>query len=347
MTNQQQPHLFDILQQAKPEIISIAEEVGIDGEAVLANLPAPGTFWQGSSVPVIQRRYRGACSVLFHVNNHRSGLAWPYFRFHTFKEGGDLRTFNGLTWLSNNPLSRCTNSSKETVAFYQTPRTNCQQREAQEQQVRLHRFQQALLEFEAGSPLSERSLWLQQRLSDFASSKLGLRADIRFSPHRVLAKLERANGELIGFQAISAKQYGDDKRFLLARSGTLKGSFVRIRPSLPQAEQAVLLCEGVATALSLALVWQGEIRAALCASNIKAVRETIEAPVIFAHDMDIYKPHIGNVGLLAAKSAMQATDRLITPRFHFLDHVERPTDFNDVLQLYGLDELYRQVRNAY
>lgn len=335
---------LDILHHAKDEIISLAKEVGIDGNALIANLPVPGHLWHGHSVPVLTRKYRGTCSVVLYLNQTSTGQEWPFLRFHSFKNGGETRTFNGLQWLNTNQ-EHAPMKSKNTPISIKVAVTNTLER--LQAQARLARFRQTHQEFILGTAVSTESSWLHHRLFGEASKSLCQRIMLKQHEHKIIAKLENAVGVLTGYQTISAGVAGDQKRFVLAHSGLLKGSFFRIRPSVPDAEDAVIVCEGVATALSLALVWQGEIRAALTASNLNEVRAGVVGRVLFAHDQDVYKPKVGNVGFNAAIDAMQDCDLLVTPKFNWEDQEEQPTDFNDVLGLYGLDELYRQSRNWY
>lgn len=334
-----------ILKQAYQDIVRLAAEVGIDGCEVLANLPAPGQLWHGASVPVVSASYRGSCSVLFHINSTASGQEWPLLRFHTFKQGGDARTFHGLQWLLKNSNSRLSKPVNACQISIRTDVTDTLHRLQAEK--RLKRFRLVHCDFMQSAPLTIDSAWLTHRLCGEATTTLCQRVGLRQGDGRLLAPLETVSGVLTGFQSIVPTVMGDQKRFLVAHSGLLTGSFFRIRPSDPDAESAVMICEGVATALSLALVWQGEIRAALTASNLGAVRSGIEGRAIFAHDMDIYKPAVGNVGLAAACQALRAGDLLLTPKFNLYDLELQPTDFNDVLNLYGIDELYRQSRCNY
>lgn len=339
-----QADVYSILQQARDHIVDLAAEVGIDGEAVLADLPAPGQLWYGPTVPVHTRRSRGHCSVLFHINRSISGQEWPLLRFQTFKNGGEVRTFHGLQWLLQNKDCHQMKPTQSTIFIRREVNETLERLQAEE---RLARFRQVHHEFTKSQPLTTSAQWLQHRLCGEATANLCERVEIRQLGSRLLAPLETPSGALTGYQSIVPGVAGDQKRFLLAHSGVLKGSFVRIRAMDSVAEEAVLICEGIATALSLALVWPGEIRAALTSSNLAAVRAGLKGRAVFAHDMDVYKPKVGNVGRKAACEAMRKDDLLLTPHFHYDDIEQQPTDFNDVLALYGLDELYRQSRCSY
>lgn len=335
---------YPILQQAREHIVLLAAEVGIDGEAVLANLPAPGQLWFGQSVPVHACRFRGQCSVLFYLNRSVSGQEWPLIRFHTFKHGGEVRVFHGLDWLIQSKDCKQMTPAQKHIFIRSGDNESLVRLQAEK---RLARFRQFYHEFTISNPLTTATEWLQKRLCGEATASLCERVEIRQLDGRILAPVETSAGVLTGFQSIVHGDTGDQKRFLLAHSGLLKGSFVRIRASDSVAGDAVIICEGVATALSLALVWSGEIRAALTATNLTAVRASVKGRAIFAHDMDVFKPNVGNVGWKAACEAMRKDDLLLTPHFHFDDLGLHPTDFNDVLSLYGIDELYRQSRYCY
>lgn len=343
----QQPNpsdVYQILQLARSQIVRLAAEVGIDGDAVLADLPMPGLLWAGSAVPVLTRGSRGCCSVLYYVNRAASGQEWPLLRFQTFKNGGEIRTFHGLAWLKHQRDLTMTTFTRTSRVVHKAASENLERARAEQ---RLARFRQVHQQYMNAQPLTGDTAWLQRRLCGEATQNLAHRVQLKQAATRIFAPLTTSAGVLTGYQVITSTTAGDEKRFIMPHGGLLKGSLVRIHASDADAESAVLICEGIATALSLALVWPGEIRAALCANNLAAVRAGITGAAVFAHDMDIYKTQVGNVGLLAAKNAMRQTDFLLTPRFDMDDADTKPTDFNDVLCLYGLDELYRQSRCKY
>ena len=89
----------EILFDANQEVITLSAQTGVDAAALLNALPAAGQLITGNKVPVMHKKYRGTCSVLFHINQTKSGQYWPLLRFHTFKHGGIETAFNGLTWL--------------------------------------------------------------------------------------------------------------------------------------------------------------------------------------------------------------------------------------------------------
>src|SRR5690554_3110379 len=95
------PDWRQIMAHARSDIQELAASVGIDGNALLDQLPEPGCLLKGNQVPVISRRDKGVCSVLFHLNQTRHGSTWPLLWFHTFRHGEMTCTFNGLRWWLN------------------------------------------------------------------------------------------------------------------------------------------------------------------------------------------------------------------------------------------------------
>lgn len=110
----------------------------------------------------------------------------------------------------------------------------------------------------------------------------------------------------------------------------------------------IVICEGVATGLS---VHEASGFAAVCAmhaGNLLAVVESLrrkwpERDFILAADNDAQRPD--NPGLTAATAAAKATGtRLAVPVF--ADVADKPTDFNDLQRLEGMAAVRRQIEAA-
>lgn len=104
------------------------------------------------------------------------------------------------------------------------------------------------------------------------------------------------------------------------------------------------MCEGLATGLSVALVWPGQIRVALDAGNLVAVRQDIYGPVTLFADNDQWSNTGINTGITKARQAATLIDKVIIPAFSAASLCHKPTDFNDLLQLEGLNALKKSVR---
>jgi hypothetical protein len=163
---------------------------------------------------------------------------------------------------------------------------------------------------------------------------------------KLIAPLERIGGEHTGYQLIMPDKTEDNKRIHVAYSGAMRGSFVRISAVAGLRYFPLMFCEGIFTALSLALVWPGEIRAVLGCNNYAGCRDHLNESVYFAHDQDVYKPHVGNVGLKHAIAASREGDVFFAPQFLPLHHNLKPTDFNDMLNLYGLKTLQQAMEQV-
>lgn len=348
------PAPMELLSMAWSEASTAANEVGIDLDALRRALPAPGTLMKGAQVPVLDRKYRHTCSVLFHVNRLPGGYEWPFLRFTTFKHGGLQRDFNGLRWWRDigarlagglePSLSRCSSEAPARAAL----------RHRQEQAWRLKRFQRWHQRWQLAEPLQGWHPWVKERLGWHADATLLGHLDLRYWPradgYTLMAPLENALGNPAGYQLLHATPGQPSvKRFCLPEEGASAGSFVRLRSreSGSLIKRPVAICEGLATGLSLALAWPAEIRMALTAGNLARVRRGIVGPAVFFCDQDLWKPHVGNVGRDKALAAMQGGDMLHGPEFHPCSLASRPTDYNDLLWLEGRDALCEQVGRAW
>lgn len=341
---------LNILSQYQNEFISIASEVGIDGGKLLSRLPAPGTLMKGRSVPVLEKKYQNTCSVLFYINRLDNGQEYPWIRFHTFKHGGITSTFNGARYLirTTNLPQPTSNQRFHQPRILQSTTPCSQQEEDSNKLARYHDIQKAYFR---GTPLSMQHPWLSRRLNGYATSKLITRTTIRVAQNGdVLAPLQNLQHGTVGHHKIFSVNEKDHKRHFVLRSGLLNGSYIYIK-GYQENHSTVAICEGLITALTIALVWNGPIYVALTAGNLCHVRQALHdqnpiiRAVIFA-DNDQWKPHISNVGIKHAQAAKQKGDLVIAPVFSVKSLQHKPTDFNDVLINEGLAQLEQQIRAA-
>lgn len=328
----------DILWQARNEIIALSAEVGIDGSALLNALPSSSQLLTGSQVPTLSPRYRGKCSVLFHIHQMRNGKSWPWMRLHTFKHGGISRVFNGLQWQRQNsathwPITPHFGQSN-TVSTPPPPSAS-----ATLADWRATRFASLQVQYQALPTLTPTHPWLQQRFAAQLPSAVLQRCHLRGNHQQLLLPLKHHHGEISGFQSLT---WGENaqKRFWLRRQGLLTGSYALISGQ----PGPVALCEGLATALSIALAWPGKIYIGLCANNLAAVRAKITGKVVIFYDNDNWKPDYGNPGQQAALACRQTRDILVGPQFSSEQQQTKPTDFNDLHNLAGIAELMHQIR---
>jgi putative DNA primase/helicase len=328
---------FDILRRYAAEFIQLAEEVGIDGAALLEQLPAPGHLLTGYRVPVIHPKYRCVCSVILHVNQTKKGQYWPLVKFHSFKHGGDSRVFNGLKMARDMLPTHVPLKRSSTVAFNPVnPKLD--------DTWRMQTFLKLSKLYFQSPPLGIDCGWLKARLCGQASVGLMARTFVhQVNSNTLLAPLTHPSQGVVGYHKISVKPDGDEKRHYIHASGLLKGSYIEIQPQKDIQHTTAALCEGLATGLTIALVWPGPVYIALTANNLAAVRNSLKGEVAIFCDNDVWKPATGNVGKAAATKALKPGDSLFCPEFTAASCEYKPTDFNDLLMLEGIAVLTQQI----
>lgn len=133
------------------------------------------------------------------------------------------------------------------------------------------------------------------------------------------------------------------KRFLTA--GRVAGCFFSVAE---KPDGALVICEGVATGASVFEATKFATVAALNAGNLKVVAEALRAKwpereIIVAGDNDQFTD--GNPGLSKSREvALAIGARQAVPKF--ADTATKPTDFNDLHQLQGLDTVKQQIEGA-
>lgn len=336
-----------ILDQAFYQVCDLAGEVGIDANALLQALPPSGCLLKGREVPVLEPRYRGTCNVLFYENRLPSGNTWPFLRFFTFKQGGVERRFNGLRWLRDQQVwparavqkAGLSHKTSQQAVSHAERLASWQQKRAQEATLRWQRFQRLQQEYQQATCPNPAHPWLAQRLMGEATADLLARSGLRQThTQRFLLPIERG-GQQVAFQEFITLPGNLSKKIYTAQEGALNGSVSWIKARTDHQHWPSIMCEGLITGLTLALYWPGPIQVALSAHNLKLARAAYSQPILLAHDQDIWKPQVGNIGLQAALDAFQPGDRLIAPRFSAASASFMPTDFNDLLMHEGKKRL--------
>jgi putative DNA primase/helicase len=331
----------EILERAAADICELTSRVGIDGMALLSSLPESGTLLTGKQVPALTPKDQGKVSVLFYLNRTADGMTWPFIQFRTFRHGGVVEQFHGLQWLRQhaNPALRLHTRPATKAIIRQThAATGLNDADRRQRDERLQ------FSYRRSLPLTVALAWVRPRFAGLMTDNILARASGRHAGQgRMLFPMETITGQRTGYHQIVTGEK-DEKRHFVHQAGLMSGSFVRIAAAdSSSAFLPAVICEGVATALTLALVWPGPVFAALCAKNLKKVRQTIYGPVILAADNDQWKTDIGNVGLQSAREACETGDLVIAPHFSPETLENRPTDFNDLLLTNGLPELRLQL----
>jgi len=194
---------------------------------------------------------------------------------------------------------------------------------------------------------------LLQGLSTKGSAILGLRSRKLELTHNLYVPLQDVSGGFWGLQLI---REDGKKEFLPGQR--LGGVFCNLGAALSSLDDGsgsgdvVYLCEGVATACSIAaaLDYKYPVLACMAANNMKKValevRGNYEAlPIIICADNDQWKPDRGNTGRKAAEDIWNSVDgtQYVLPDFSRRDVTSHPTDFNDLHSLSDLEEVARQI----
>jgi len=132
------------------------------------------------------------------------------------------------------------------------------------------------------------------------------------------------------------------KRFL--HGGAIRGNYIKIQPPNTPTN-TIVICEGYATGVSIHMATGWAVVAAMSAGNMQPVAAKIrkmlpDSTIIVAADNDQWTD--GNPGITEAKAAASSIGALLAiPSFDNLQDGSKPTDFNDMHCLYGIDAVKR------
>ncbi|SEI81531.1 PriCT-2 domain-containing protein [Paraburkholderia diazotrophica] len=178
--------------------------------------------------------------------------------------------------------------------------------------------------------------------------------EVRTIENALLIRIRDAAGETRMLQAIfdgSDNFLGRSKDF--SPGGQLRGNFFTIgQPKSVEGRPVVLICEGFATAASLHVATKHAVVGALSAGNLEPVAAALrtmdklrEAILVFCADNDRWTA--GNPGLKSARAAAAAFHgKLAVPQFDASHDDRRPTDFNDLAVLEGVDAVREAIEQA-
>ena len=146
-------------------------------------------------------------------------------------------------------------------------------------------------------------------------------------------------GKIRTLQAITS-----DGKKLLLKNGEKKGCFYIINAADNSANDTIYLCEGYATGDSIHQATGCMVYVGFDAGNLKNVAKTVRSDfpnrkIVIAADNDKYgSDDAKNTGIEAAKTAAQEINgHVVYPEFQ--DESTKPTDFNDLHALEGLQSV--------
>jgi len=145
--------------------------------------------------------------------------------------------------------------------------------------------------------------------------------------------------EIYSLQFISA-----DGSKLFMTEAAMKGNYFVIHGD----PENIYICEGYSTGATIHQATGGTIVVAFNCHNIMPVTQTIKtkyptAKITICADNDQWKPDKGNAGM---KCAIEASEKFGVKMVHpeFKDGSTKPTDFNDLYLLEGIDAVKLQIK---
>lgn len=168
--------------------------------------------------------------------------------------------------------------------------------------------------------------------------------DMVLNYSELILPLRDASGNLHSAQRIDE---AGEKRFLFG--GRVDGCFYTL---IWKATGPIVICEGFATGASIAEATGFSTVAAMNCGNLRPVYESLRALhpsrfIILAADDDRWTS--GNPGRTKAKEIVDSANDPLLGTCHpvFSDSSSKPTDFNDLANLEGLDRVSARLRAAF
>ena len=277
----------------------------------------------------------------YRVEGDKSGSANGWFIF--YDDGIPAGAFG--SWKSGISETWCSKRDHELSDAERSQRDQHlaaakAQRAQQEQQVRAQARKKAteLWDKSAETVDAKHPYLLKKQIPAVGIRQLG---------KQLVIPIQDSNGALHSLQFI---EEDGSKRFLTG--GAISGNSCTLG-ELDGAE-TILICEGYATGVSLHRASGLPVVVAYNAGNLKPVGAALRlrfphAALVFCADDDRWKPNTPEfkVGEIKARAVAEAVNGfVILPLFDGINTDSKPTDFNDLHCLAGLDQLKAQLTNA-
>lgn len=208
------------------------------------------------------------------------------------------------------------------------------------EQAKKHRMEQLQAEHKRAAAVAKDIVSESQLATDdhpYLVAKRVKSHGLRIHAGNLVIPAINEQGEVTTIQTIDG---AGEKRFM--KGGKKSGSFFWIEGS----RNTIYLCEGYATGATINEVTGCAVVVAFDAGNLPKVAAIIREKFLSAHivvaaDNDQYKDN-GNAGVKCAKQAADAIRaNVVIPQF--IDTKSKPTDFNDLAALEGIDRVREQL----
>jgi putative DNA primase/helicase len=311
-----------------------------------------GILFKGALVPDTPNFQR------VHIEGHKKGRRNGWYRLRTdgIPAGsfGDFTRQLSVTWSAKGvrPLTR-----EERRAMARKIKADRERRDAAERAAHEKAAARANTIWDAAKPAPNDHPYLARkgvpsfglRVGNWPREWVDGDGEVHQAvPNALLVPIRGAGQVIYSLQAIFADgtYLERDKDFLLG--GRKQGLYFVIGKPRPHPDTGIItiiICEGYATAASIHLATGEVVVVAFDAGNLAHVARVFRAAlptarILVGGDNDAWSD--GNPGARYAAAAAEAVDDVaIIPRFK--DVADKPTDFNDLHRLEGLDEVKRQI----
>ncbi|MDD2389009.1 MAG: DUF3987 domain-containing protein [Desulfobacterales bacterium] len=267
----------------------------------------------------------------FKPEGRKNSDAWYCLHLDGIPAGsfGDWRAEQSFTWCAK---SQSKMTQTECAEYTRHIEAQKQARDAEKKKIHGKARQEALKVWESAKPATADNPYLKRK----QVQPHGVKVD---EQGRLVVPARDANGTIHTIERITPDGV---KRFLLG--GAKQGNFFEI----PGSTETVYIAEGFSTGATIHQATGHHTVCALDCGNLKPVAEVIRekhpnSKIILAADDDQWKPN--NSGLTAARAAADAIGaRMVSPKFK--DISSKPTDFNDLAYLEGIDAVKKQLAEA-
>lgn len=277
-------------------------------------------------------KHKGDMPCWYSAHWLNNGQLVAHFGDHRIDPAGKGTEWRSWEHLKGEPVDR------EAIAREQAERKRQSEKEAATRQTQAAKKAREL--WDTLSDTGE-STYLEQKQVPAPGVRYGQDKQGSF----IAVSMQGPGGELRGLQRIYDN---GTKRF--SKSVAKKGAYHLIGTVKP--EMPLYVAEGYATAASVFLATDCPVAICFDAGNIGPVLENLrklypEQCIGIAADNDQWKPDKGNPGKDKATEAARRYGAFAAwPNFHMLDTSERPTDFNDLHRLAGLERVKQDLEQG-
>lgn len=262
----------------------------------------------------------------FNVHGSKNKSGWYVLHMgNNFSCGvfGNWKTGNHVKWCSSKAEDM---TDLESIEYQQVLKRLSEQRK--KEKLRLQKIAQKTSQqiWEKAIPVINHNYLKSKKVKSYG---------LKQNEKELVVPAYDAEGKICTIQTIGID---GKKKFLYG--GKIKGCFFTI----PGKNECLYICEGYATGASIHEATGETVVIAFNAGNLLPVAKAVSAKttknIIVCADNDQWTP--GNPGVTKAGSAAkEVRASVVMPQFQ--DTKNRPTDFNDLARLFGLDAVRSQI----